>query len=906
MLHPFVNSGKILLSLSLHGRGEEIPTGHLLFVHPYDEEDTNEFTDQSVSSEDVLGCTPTTKKTLEGKHLMKAIAGRFERLLNKYDEVSGTEVSSEVSTSLSDNEDHVEEVASNSSFEELLEMMKSKNDEKDMPENLEGGILLDQTYAVSSKDLNTLIFAPKSQFMRDLMEMQGTTDIQEGPWRWKSADKSCVTRVVTYTKAATKLVKAVKATEEQTYVRANGKEFFVFVDVCTPDVPYGNTFKVNLLYKITPMQELSPGEESARLEVSWTVNFHQSTMMRGMIEGGVKQGLRESFDQFSNLLAKNLRVINSENILDKEHTVATLLAEHQSDWKSAIVYFFNFPVVSLLFMVVYVGFHIWICGEKEIQGLEFYGLDLPDSIGEIITSAILVIQLQRVYQTVSHFVQARLMTGRTHEVKEQSDGWVVTVALMEGVNLASLDSADLPDPYVVFTCNGKTRTSSVKLQTLDPQWNEVLEFDAAEEPPSVLDVEVFDFDGPFDEATSLGHAEINFLRHTSTELADLWVPLQGKLAQSFQSKLHLRVFLDNNNGVETIRDYLSKMEKEVGKKLNLRSPHRNSAFQKIFGLPPEEFLINDFSCSLKRKMPLQGRLFLSARIVGFYANLFGHKTKFFFLWEDIDDIHELPPSLGTVGSPSLVIILSKGRGIDARHGAKHQDEEGRLHFYFHSFVNFNSASRTVQALWRTRTLTPNQREKIAKEQEDRDDKPTLLEDTGSPLIVQEANMSKVLSVEVPLNIRLLMQRFDGEEFEKKVMSKSGCRNYTTTPWEPVRPDVFERRIYYKFDRRVSVFGGEVTCTQQKVPIDGRGWLINEAMTLHDVPFSDYFRVQLRYQLENSGLARGVCLYDVYIGVTWLKSTKFEERVTRNVVQKLTKWSRELLELIEKESLLAST
>lgn len=39
--------------------------------------------------------------------------------------------------------------------------------------------------------------------------------------------------------------------------------------------------------------------------------------------------------------------------------------------------------------------------------------------------------------------------------------------------------------------------------------------------------------------------------------------------------------------------------------LNLRSPHRNSTFQKLFGLPPEEFLISDFTCQLKRKLPLQ-------------------------------------------------------------------------------------------------------------------------------------------------------------------------------------------------------------------------------------------------------------------------------------------------------------
>lgn len=88
-----------------------------------------------------------------------------------------------------------------------------------------------------------------------------------------------------------------------------------------------------------------------------------------------------------------------------------------------------------------------------------------------------------------------------------------------------------------------------------------------DEPPSVLDVEVFDFDGPFDQPASLGHAEINFLKHTSSEIADLWSSLEGKLARSSQSKLHLRIFLDNNRGVEAIKDYLTKMEREVGKKV---------------------------------------------------------------------------------------------------------------------------------------------------------------------------------------------------------------------------------------------------------------------------------------------------------------------------------------------------
>jgi hypothetical protein len=90
---------------------------------------------------------------------------------------------------------------------------------------------------------------------------------------------------------------------------------------------------------------------------------------------------------------------------------------------------------------------------------------------------------------------------------------------------------------------------------------------------------------------------------------------------------------------------------------------------------------------------LQGRLFLSPRIFGFYTNIFGHKTKFFLLWEDIEDILLVPATLSLMGSPSLVIILRKGRGMDAKHGAKQLDSQGRLNFHFQSFVSFNVAHK---------------------------------------------------------------------------------------------------------------------------------------------------------------------------------------------------------------------
>jgi len=102
-----------------------------------------------------------------------------------------------------------------------------------------------------------------------------------------------------------------------------------------------------------------------------------------------------------------------------------------------------------------------------------------------------------------------------------------------------------------------------------PVFAEIFEFDAMDDPPSVLDVDVYDFDGPFDDVTALGHVEINFLKTNISDLADIWVSLEGKWAQASQSKLHLRIFLNNTRRGDVVKHYISKMEKEVGKKVRI-------------------------------------------------------------------------------------------------------------------------------------------------------------------------------------------------------------------------------------------------------------------------------------------------------------------------------------------------
>lgn len=49
---------------------------------------------------------------------------------------------------------------------------------------------------------------------------------------------------------------------------------------------------------------------------------------------------------------------------------------------------------------------------------------------------------------------------------------------------------------------------------------------------------------------------------------------------------------------EWLRDF-------VDVQVRKRSAQKNNSFQKLFSLPAEEFLINDFACAIKRKIPIQ-------------------------------------------------------------------------------------------------------------------------------------------------------------------------------------------------------------------------------------------------------------------------------------------------------------
>ncbi|XP_021902293.1 C2 and GRAM domain-containing protein At1g03370 [Carica papaya] len=562
----------------------------------------------------------------------KTFAGRIVQMFNKNLDTLATTSAKGIETSelLEDtkpevSDDRSEDQSSSCSFEELVKTMESKDSGSEIPSNLPGGVLLDQLYMITPSELNVLLFSPDSSFYASLADVQGTSELQMGPWKFENGGEN-LKRVLTYIKAATRLIKAVKGTEEQVYLKADGKAYAVLASVSTPDVMYGSTFKTELLYCITPGPELPSGEQCSHLVISWRMNFLQSTMMKGMIENGARQGLKDSYEQYANLLSQNVKKVDSKDIgLNKDQVLATLQAQPQSDWKLIAQYFANFTVVSTVFMGIYVLVHILLALPSTIQGLEFLGLDLPDSIGEFIVCGVLVLQAERVLMMISRFLQAR--------------------------------------------------------------------------------------------------------RQKVQEIC-----------------------------------YLLK--------------------------------------------------------------------------------------------------------------------------------------RTIMALWKARSLTPEQKVRIVEEESEAK---LQTEESGSFLDLEDVSMSEVYSSSLPVPTSFCMELFNGGDLDRKAMERAGCHNYSCSPWESENSDVYGRQIYYRFDKRISRYRGEVTSTQQRSPLpDKNGWLVEEVMTLHGVPLDDYFNLQLRYQVEDLPSRSKGCHVRVFCGVAWLKSTKHQKRIAKNILSSLQDRLKVVFGVVEKE------
>ncbi len=126
--------------------------------------------------------------------------------------------------------------------------------------------------------------------------------------------------------------------------------------------------------------------------------------------------------------------------------------------------------------------------------------------------------------------ERELLDAISWDVREQG---VVRVTAVRGAGLPAKDKGGTSDPYLKISLHGVVRRSKVVKKSLNPEWNETLEFkgrlcDLLGKPnaPRLMKVAAWDHDGHFDLDDSLGRATVDLepiLR--SREPADFVVPL---------------------------------------------------------------------------------------------------------------------------------------------------------------------------------------------------------------------------------------------------------------------------------------------------------------------------------------------------------------------------------------------
>ncbi|CAG8456018.1 7391_t:CDS:2 [Funneliformis mosseae] len=111
------------------------------------------------------------------------------------------------------------------------------------------------------------------------------------------------------------------------------------------------------------------------------------------------------------------------------------------------------------------------------------------------------------------------------------------------------------------------------------------------------------------------------------------------------------------------------------------APRKNAEFHSLFrSVPEDDYLINDYGCALQKEILVQGRLYVSAKHVCFYANIFGWVTILVIAFSDILSIEK---KMTAFVIPNAVLIST----LHAKH-------------FFTSFLSRDPAFELMYTMWK--------------------------------------------------------------------------------------------------------------------------------------------------------------------------------------------------------------
>ncbi|KAK4379484.1 hypothetical protein RND71_001346 [Anisodus tanguticus] len=293
---------------------------------------------------------------------------------------------------------------------------------------------------------------------------------------------------------------------------------------------------------------------------------------------------------------------------------------------------------------------------------------------------------------------------------------------------------------------------------------------------------------------------------------------------------------------------------------------RSEEYRQLFRLPPDEVLVQDFNCALQESFLLQGHMYLFGHNICFYSNLFGFETKYFFTsflsrdeaFKLINDgwlQHNGAEESTDLGPKSDLNILDSGivEGTDSFR----QDTEGveSLERNKDDMVQEDSKPLVIGefVIVSTPLGVQNNVEEEAVIVQNTDcsssGKSSALrqEDSDAPKVPECFTL--VAEAKFPVKVEKFFELFisdDGIPFQESFRRKCDDKDFKCTQWRPHEEFGHARDLSFQHPIKIYLgakFGG---CHEvQKYRCYRNSHLMIEtSQEVSDVPYADYFRVEV--------------------------------------------------------------
>lgn len=289
----------------------------------------------------------------------------------------------------------------------------------------------------------------------------------------------------------------------------------------------------------------------------------------------------------------------------------------------------------------------------------------------------------------------------------------------------------------------------------------------------------------------------------------------------------------------------------------------------LFGLPPEENVLDDFSCAWQREIKLHGRLFCTDRSLCFYAELLGYSTKLVIPFKEVLLLRKDKVS------------FSRGIAVDCTNSRR---------YVFGAFQRSSATFQFLLKVWRS----------LGGEEEDAghwSDEGLALEEEEGTMLAGDENPFRVLR---KLVLTLTPQDFF-DAFLADTAAFSFAQVWTQLGYTQIRCASWgeqSRLATYRISYETGLFVSDSSRQRedQHYELDEKKLVLHYLTKAEDTPYYGHYYVEQEWTVTRISNSRS--LLRCCAAVKFTRATKMKRQLTDYVMEEVERgvavWTREFV------------